>query len=115
LPAFYEHESRAGEAPPELARIFTSEPWSVVIDGECARRGRMTLEDVLKGKTLEEPTSKAAFVEFTTLLDPAQFPSQRRPVLDWPYVEGLRTDEAMHPLTSSPYQMYAGLDLRRND
>ena len=46
-----------------------------------------------------EPTSKARFVEFTTLLDPAQFPGQRRQVLDWPYVEGLRMDEAMHPLT----------------
>ena len=46
-----------------------------------------------------EPTSKARFVEFTTLLDPAQFPGQRRAVLDWPYVEGLRMDEAMHTLT----------------
>jgi len=46
-----------------------------------------------------EPTSKARFIEFTTLLDPGQFPGQRRPVLDWPYVEGLRMDEAMHPLT----------------
>lgn len=46
-----------------------------------------------------EPTSKAKFVEFTTLLDPTQMPGQRRRVLEWPYVEGLRMDEAMHPLT----------------
>jgi len=44
------------------------------------------------------PTSRARFVEFTTLLDPAQMPGQRRAVLDWPYREGLRMDEAMHPL-----------------
>jgi sulfoxide reductase catalytic subunit YedY len=45
-----------------------------------------------------EPTSQANFVEFTTLLDRSQMPGQRRAVLDWPYVEGLRLDEAMHPL-----------------
>ena len=126
---FYEFESSAGPGPSLLARNFKSEPWTVVVDGECARRGKMNLEDILKGETLEdriyrhrcveawsmvipwvgfplgnfikrcEPTSKARFVEFTTLLDPAQFPGQRRAVLDWPYVEGLRMDEAMHPLT----------------
>jgi sulfoxide reductase catalytic subunit YedY len=46
-----------------------------------------------------EPTSRAKYVEFTTLYDPDQMPGQRRQVLDWPYVEGLRMDEAMHPLT----------------
>lgn len=46
-----------------------------------------------------EPTSKAKFVEFTTLADREQMPLIRRPILDWPYVEGLRMDEAMHPLT----------------
>ena len=46
-----------------------------------------------------EPTSKAKFVEFTTLNDPAQMPGQRSDILPWPYVEGLRMDEAMHPLT----------------
>ena len=46
-----------------------------------------------------EPTSRARYVEFTTLLDPAQMPGQRSRILDWPYVEGLRVDEAMHPLT----------------
>src|SRR5206468_10519001 len=46
-----------------------------------------------------EPTSRAKYVAFTTLLDPEQMPEQRRHILDWPYVEGLRMDEAMHPLT----------------
>ena len=45
------------------------------------------------------PTSKAKYVEFTTLHDPAQMPGQRSGVLDWPYVEALRLDEAIHPLT----------------
>jgi sulfoxide reductase catalytic subunit YedY len=57
-----------------------------------------------------EPTSKARFVEFTTLLDPEQFPAQRRSLfgssLDWPYVEGLRLDEALHPLTLLTFGMY---------
>jgi sulfoxide reductase catalytic subunit YedY len=46
-----------------------------------------------------EPTGNARFVEFTTLMDPQQLPGQRDPVLKWPYVEGLRLDEAMHDLT----------------
>lgn len=46
-----------------------------------------------------EPTSKTKFVEFTTLADTGQMPLIRRPILDWPYVEALRMDEAMHPLT----------------
>ena len=101
----------------------------VSVEGECAKGGKMNLEDILKGETLEdriyrhrcveawsmvipwvgfplgnfikrcEPTSKAKFIEFTTLYDPRQFPGQREPILDWPYVEGLRMDEAMHPLT----------------
>ena len=64
------------------------------------------------GKLLKrfEPTSKAKFVAFKTLLDPEQMPGQRRPVLDWPYVEGLRIDEAMHPLTLLATGMY-GRDL----
>jgi sulfoxide reductase catalytic subunit YedY len=54
------------------------------------------LGDVIKRL---EPLPSARFVEFTTLLDPKQMPGQRVPVLDWPYLEGLRMDEAMHPLT----------------
>ena len=53
-----------------------------------------------------KPTSKAKFVEFTTLLDPKQMPGQRSRTLDWPYVEGLRIDEAMHPLTLMAVGVY---------
>ena len=126
---FYEFDSGAGGGPAKLAGRFKAEPWSVAIEGECAKPGKMALEDVLRGETLEDriyrlrcveawsmvipwvgfplanfikrcqPTSKAKFIEFTTLFDPRQFPGQRRDALDWPYVEGLRMDEAMHPLT----------------
>ena len=53
-----------------------------------------------------QPTSKAKFVEFTTLYDPRQMPGQRSGVLQWPYVEGLRFDEAMHPLTILAVGLY---------
>ena len=53
-----------------------------------------------------EPTSKARYVAFETLVDPEQMPGQRRAILDWPYREGLRMDEAMHPLTILAVGMY---------
>jgi sulfoxide reductase catalytic subunit YedY len=53
-----------------------------------------------------KPTSRAKYVEFTTLLDPRQMPGQRRAVLEWPYVEGLRMDEAMHPLSFMVVGLY---------
>ncbi|MBM4192656.1 MAG: protein-methionine-sulfoxide reductase catalytic subunit MsrP [Gammaproteobacteria bacterium] len=117
------------EDPYRNSQNFRSRPWSVEIDGEAEIRGRFTLEDILKPHSLEEriyrfrcveawsrivpwvgfpladlirrfkPTSRAKFVEFTTLLDPKQMPGQRTRVLDWPYREGLRIDEAMNPLT----------------
>jgi sulfoxide reductase catalytic subunit YedY len=107
-----------------------------VVEGECAKPGSYTLEDILKGQTLEEriyrlrcverwsmvipwvgfsfsnfikrcePTSKAKFVEFYTLNDPGQMPGVRIPLLRWPYREGLRMDEAMHPLTILAVGMY---------
>ncbi|MFN5011660.1 MAG: protein-methionine-sulfoxide reductase catalytic subunit MsrP [Gammaproteobacteria bacterium] len=115
--------------PYEKAQAFRTRPWSVEIAGEAEVTGRFTLEDIIKPHALEErvyrfrcvegwsrivpwlgfplgdllkrfrPTSRAKFVEMTTLLDPRQMPGQRTGVLDWPYVEGLRIDEAMHPLT----------------
>lgn len=115
--------------PYERAQEFRSRPWTVEIAGEAELRGKFTLEDILEPHGLEEriyrlrcveawsrivpwlgfpladllarfkPTSKAKFVEFTTLLDPRQMPGQRSGVLDWPYREALRIDEAMHPLT----------------
>jgi sulfoxide reductase catalytic subunit YedY len=99
-----------------------------MVEGECAKPRRWDMDELLKLAALEErvyrmrcvegwsmvipwvgyplselirraePTSKAKYVEFTTLLDPKQMPGQRSAVLDWPYVEGLRMDEAMHPL-----------------
>jgi methionine sulfoxide reductase catalytic subunit len=125
---FYEFGTDKSE-PAMYSKNFKPEPWTVSVDGECAKKGKFNLEDVLKGVTLEdriyrlrcveawsmvvpwvgfsladfikkcEPTSKAKFVQFTTLYDPGRMPFQRQPVLDWPYVEGLRMDEAMHPLT----------------
>ncbi len=53
-----------------------------------------------------EPTANAKYVEFTTLKDPMQMPGQRLSVLDWPYIEGLRMDEAMHPLTILAVGLY---------
>jgi sulfoxide reductase catalytic subunit YedY len=117
------------DSPAMLSRSLKTEPWTVVVDGECNKKATWNLEDILKGQTLEEriyrhrcveawsmvipwvgfplsdfikkcePTSKAKYVEFATLYDPKQMPGVRSPVLRWPYVEGLRLDEAMHPLT----------------
>jgi methionine sulfoxide reductase catalytic subunit len=125
---FYEFGTDKSD-PAVNARDFKPTPWSVTVDGEAEVKGRFTLEDILAPHTLEErvyrlrcveawsmvipwtgfaladllrrfkPTSRAKYVEFTTLLDPKQMPGQRYAVLDWPYVEALRMDEAMHPLT----------------
>ncbi|MFI4914315.1 MAG: protein-methionine-sulfoxide reductase catalytic subunit MsrP [Steroidobacterales bacterium] len=107
---------------------FKPKPWSVTIAGEADVTGTFNLEDILKPHTLEEriyrfrcveawsmvipwvgfpigdllkrfkPRNNAKFVEFTTLRDTTQMPEQRTDTLPWPYVEGLRMDEAMHPL-----------------
>jgi len=124
------------EDPSENARSLHTRPWSVRVDGEAELRGTYTLEDILKGQALEEriyrfrcveawslvvpwvgfplasllarfkPTSRAKYVEFTTLYDLHQMPGERIPVLSWPYVEGLRMDEAMHPLTLMVVGLY---------
>ena len=126
---FYEFGTSKSDPAINAPRYRPPQPWTVSIEGECAKPGRMNLEDILKGETLEDriyrhrcveawsmvipwvgfplanlikkagPTSKAKFVEFTTVLDPKQMEGQRDDVLIWPYVEGLRMDEAMHPLT----------------
>ncbi len=132
---FYEFGT-GKEDPAENAHTLRTRPWSVVVDGECEKPGRLALEDLLKPHPLEEriyrlrcveawsmviqwiglpladlvkrfqPTSRAKFVEFTTLHDPKQMPGQRYDVLDWPYVEGLRMDEAMHPLAILAVGLY---------
>ncbi|HEY0767144.1 MAG TPA: protein-methionine-sulfoxide reductase catalytic subunit MsrP [Steroidobacteraceae bacterium] len=124
------------ESPSENAHSLRSRPWSVQVYGEAEVRGTFNLEDLLKGQALEEriyrfrcveawslvvpwvgfplasllgrfkPTSRAKFVEFTTLYDPQQMPGQRSRVLSWPYLEGLRMDEAMHPLTLMVVGLY---------
>ncbi len=124
------------ESPSMLAKALKPSPWSVVVDGECNKKARLQLEDILKGQALEdrvyrhrcverwsmvipwigfplsdfikkcEPTSKAKFVEFTTLADSTQMPGVRVPVLSWPYTEGLRMDEAMHPLAILSVGLY---------
>ncbi|MEX0602321.1 MAG: protein-methionine-sulfoxide reductase catalytic subunit MsrP [Bacteroidota bacterium] len=124
---FYEFGTDKAD-PHKNARNFQTSPWTVAIEGEVRKPGSYHLEDFLKPHTLEdriyrlrcvegwsmvipwlgfpiadllkrvEPTSKAKYVEFFTLHDPKQMPGQRSAVLVWPYVEGLRIDEAMHPL-----------------
>jgi methionine sulfoxide reductase catalytic subunit len=122
--------------PSENAQKFRARPWNVTVGGEAEVSGTFSLEDILKPHPLEErvyrlrcveawsmvvpwvgfplgdllkrfkPTSKAKFVEFKTLYDPKQMPGQRTGVLEWPYVEGLRIDEAMHPLTLMAVGLY---------
>src|SRR5258706_2069160 len=122
------------EDPSRLAGSLRTRPWSVKVEGLCAKPHTFDIDELLKLAPLEErvyslrcveawsmvipwigyslasllkrvdPTGEARFVEFTTLLDPNQFPAQKPGLfgfasLDWPYVEGLRLDEAMHPLT----------------
>jgi methionine sulfoxide reductase catalytic subunit len=72
-------------------RLRCVEAWSMVIPWQGVPLGAVLAR--------LRPRPAARFVELTTLLDPEQMPGQRRGVLDWPYVEGLRLDEAMHPLT----------------
>lgn len=131
---FYEF-STDKDGPAILARNFTTRPWSVTVDGLVQRPTTFNIEDLLKfpleervyrlrcvegwsmaipwvGFSLNEilkrvqPTGSAKYVEFTTLLDPKRMPGQRSPVLDWPYVEGLRLDEAQHPLTLLTLGLY---------
>jgi sulfoxide reductase catalytic subunit YedY len=122
--------------PYENAQKFVPKPWSLKVIGECERPGEIQLEDLIKPHALEEriyrlrcveawsmvvpwvgiplapilerfkPTSKAKYVAFRTLFDPKRMPGQQRSVLDWPYVEGLRIDEAMHPLTLFAVGLY---------
>jgi sulfoxide reductase catalytic subunit YedY len=132
---FYEFGTDKGD-PKANAQRFRTKPWSVTVDGEAEVKGTFTLEDILKPHPLEErvyrfrcveawsmvvpwvgfpladlikrfkPTSKARYVKFTTLMDPRQMPGERYQILNWPYVEGLRMDEAMHPLTLMVVGLY---------
>jgi len=132
---FYEFGSDK-ESPSRLAGRLRTRPWTVKVDGEVGKPATYDLDDLIKPAALEErvyrmrcvegwsmvipwigvplgdllkrlePTSRARYVEFTTLYDPAQMPGQRTSVLPWPYVEGLRLDEAMHPLAIMAVGLY---------
>ena len=124
---FYELGTDKGDPVANAARLVT-EPWKVTVDGEVAKPGTFDLDEILKPHALEEriyrlrcveawsmvipwvgfplgdllkrfePTSKAKYVAFETLHDPVRMPGQRRPVLEWPYREGLTIAEATNPL-----------------
>ncbi len=115
--------------PSENAKKFKPLPWTVEVGGLCAKPGKIGFEDLIKPHMLEErvyrfrcveawsmvvpwvgvplgdvlkrfePNGDAKYVYFETLFDPERMPGQRGPILDWPYKEGLRIDEAMNPLS----------------
>ena len=132
---FYEFGLDKGD-PARYSSTLRPSPWSVIVDGQCGKPGTYTMEDIMKWFPLEEriyrmrcveawsmvipwvgfpladfvkrfqPTSRAKFVKFTTLVDTKQMPGQTEPALPWPYVEGLRMDEALHPLSLMVVGLY---------
>ena len=132
---FYEFGTDKSD-PAANAHTLKTSPWSVDIEGMVKKPGRWALEDLLKLSPMEEriyrlrcvegwsmvipwmgyslaelikkvePLGSAKYVEFVTLADPKTMPFVGSRVLDWPYVEGLRMDEAMHPLTLMAFGMY---------
>jgi sulfoxide reductase catalytic subunit YedY len=132
---FYEFGTSKSD-PVKNAHTLRTRPWTLTVEGAVNKPGVYDIEDILKRYPAQErvyrlrcveawsmvipwmgfpladfikdldPTSRAEFVEFKTLHDPEQMPGQRRAVLDWPYVEGLRMDEAMHPLALLTVGLY---------
>ena len=132
---YYEFGTGKGD-PSDEAKDFQTRPWTVRIEGEVKRTGVVDFDDLLNRFKHEEriyrhrcveawsmvvpwlgfplvklidwaePTSRAKYVEFTTLLDPRRMPGQRDAILPWPYVEALRMDEARHPLTLMVVGLY---------
>ena len=132
---FYEFGTDKGD-PVKNAHTLKTTPWTVEIEGLVKKPGKYTLEDLLKLSAQEErvyrlrcvegwsmvvpwvgyslaelikrvePLGSAKYVEFLTLADPKTMPFVGSAVLDWPYAEGLRMDEAMHPLTLLTFGMY---------
>ncbi|HEY4843173.1 MAG TPA: protein-methionine-sulfoxide reductase catalytic subunit MsrP [Terriglobales bacterium] len=132
---FYEFSTDKYE-PAGLAKDFKTRPWTLKIEGDVKQKQVLDVDAIMKMAAPEEriyrhrcvegwsivvpwvgfslselikrvdPLPKAKFVEFTTIYDPKQMPGQRSNVLQWPYVEGLRMDEAMHPLCLLCFGMY---------
>ncbi len=132
---YYEFSTDKYE-PAGLAKNFRTRPWTVSVEGLVQKKQTFDVESILKMASPEEriyrhrcvegwsivvpwvgfplsvllkkvePLGKAKFVEFTTVNDPSQMPGLRTQVLYWPYLEGLRLDEAMHPLTLLTFGMY---------
>jgi sulfoxide reductase catalytic subunit YedY len=124
------------EDPARHSKDFKPRPWTVTVEGHAAKTGTYDFDDLIKPHRLEErvyrfrcveawsmvvpwvgvplgdvlkrfePTAKAKYVAFQTVLRPEEMPGQRLPLLKWPYVEGLRLDEAMHPLALLTVGMY---------
>lgn len=132
---FYEFGTGKAD-PFEYAHKMQTRPWTVSVEGEVARPRTFDIDELLKLAPMEEriyrlrcveawsmvipwsgyslsallkavePTSKARFVELTTVMQPDNMPGLRSRIIDWPYVEGLRMDEAMHPLTMLVFGVY---------
>ena len=132
---FYEFGTDKAD-PARTAGTLKARPWTVAVEGEVKKPGSYDLETLLKLSPMEEriyrlrcvegwsmvipwvgyslaelikrvePTGNAKFVQFVTLADKAQMPGLSSSVLDWPYTEGLRIDEANHPLTMLAFGMY---------
>jgi len=132
---FYEFGTDKAD-PVKNAGTLKTRPWTVVVEGEVRKPGTFDIESLLKLSAMEEriyrmrcvegwsmvipwvgwslaelikrvePTGNAKFVQFVTLADRAQMPGLSSSVLDWPYVEALRLDEALHPLTLLAFGLY---------
>jgi len=132
---FYEFGLDKGD-PARHAHSLKPRPWTIKVEGECAKPGTYNIDDIIKWFPLEEriyrmrcveawsmvipwngfpladfvkrmePTSKAKYVEMRTLVDLRQMPGQTEPALQWPYREGLRMDEALHPLAMFAVGLY---------
>jgi sulfoxide reductase catalytic subunit YedY len=140
---FYEFSTDKQEVA-QVAKNFVTRPWTVSVGGLVHKPRTFDIDDLLKIAPLEdriyrhrcveawsmvipwlgfplsklldqvEPTSQARYVSFTTLLDPKKMPNQNTGILDWPYTEGLRLDEAMHPLTLLAAGLYGKMLLPQN-
>jgi|TARA_B100001996_G_scaffold356831_1_gene320400 sulfoxide reductase catalytic subunit YedY len=132
---YYEFGTRKSD-PVEKSQIFKTKPWNIKIDGEVEKEiniSALEIKDMFKSEEriyrlrcvegwsmvipwlgfslskllkIAKPNNKAKFVEFISVYDPDQMPGQRYPILQWPYREGLRIDEAMHPLSTIVTGLY---------